>query len=90
MCYTLRDPISVGTYPSPGELRPRGKARNISVKSKCFDACLVVDGSLREGFNINSKNKDAISYFFIDSFIKVENANEMTRTDRDELEHVTI
>lgn len=51
MCYTLRDPISVGTYPSPSELKPRGKARNITVKSKCFDACLVIDGSLSFKFN---------------------------------------
>merc|ERR1719378_859193 len=55
MSYTLRDPISVGTYPSPGELRPRGKARNIVVKSKCFDACLVIDGSLSFKFNDGTK-----------------------------------
>jgi len=55
MCYTLRDPISVGTFPSPAESRPRGKARRISVKSKCFDACLVVDGSLSYKFNDGTK-----------------------------------
>ena len=55
MCYTLRDPISVGTYPSPSELKPRGKARNIVVKSKCFDACLVIDGSLSFEFNDGTK-----------------------------------
>ena len=55
MCYTLRDPISVGTYPSPSELKPRGKARNIVVKSKCFDACLVIDGSLSFKFNDGTK-----------------------------------
>ena len=55
MCYTLRDPISVGTYPSPSELKPRGKARNITVKSKCFDACLVIDGSLSFKFNDGAK-----------------------------------
>jgi len=55
MCYTLRDPISVGTYPSPDELKPRGKARNIAVKSKCFDACLVIDGSLSFKFNDGTK-----------------------------------
>jgi hypothetical protein len=26
MCYTLRDPISVGTFPTATESRPRGKA----------------------------------------------------------------
>jgi len=55
MCYTLRDPISVGTFPSPAENRPRGKARKIAVKSRCFDACLVVDGSLSYKFNDGTK-----------------------------------
>jgi len=55
MCYTLRDPISVGTFPSPTESRPRGKAKKIAVKSKCFDACLVVDGSLSYKFNDGTK-----------------------------------
>lgn len=55
MCYTLRDPISVGTFPSPTEIVPRGKAKKISVKSKCFDACLVVDGSLSYKFNDGTK-----------------------------------
>ena len=55
MCFTLRDPISVGTFPNPSELRPRGKAQKISVKSKCFDACLVVDGSLSFKFNDGTK-----------------------------------
>jgi len=55
MCFTLRDPISVGTFPNPSELRPRGKAKKISVKSKCFDACLVVDGSLSFKFNDGTK-----------------------------------
>ena len=55
MCNTLRDPTSVGTYPSPNEFKPRGKARNITVKSKCFDACLVIDGSLSFKFNDGTK-----------------------------------
>jgi len=55
MSYTLRDPISVGTFPSPAESRPRGKAKKISVKSRCFDACLVVDGSLSYKFNDGTK-----------------------------------
>jgi len=55
MCYTLRDPVSVGTFPSPAESRPRGKAMKMSVQSKCFDACLVVDGSLSYKFNDGTK-----------------------------------
>jgi len=55
MCFTLRDPISVGTFPTAEESRPRGKARRIAVKSKCFDACLVIDGSLSFKFNDGTK-----------------------------------
>lgn len=55
MCFTLRDPISPGTFPSPNEMRPRGKAKKVAVKSKCFDACLVVDGSLSYKFNDGTK-----------------------------------
>jgi len=55
MCYTLRDPISVGTFPTPAESKPRGLARRIAVKSKCFDACLVIDGSLSFKFNDGTK-----------------------------------
>jgi len=70
MCYTLRDPISVGTYPSPKELKPRGKARNITVKSKCFDACLVIDGSL--SFKFNDGTKAVIELLDADSLRTVQ------------------
>ena len=55
MCYSLRDPVSVGTFPSPQEGRSRGKAKVVKVKSKCFDACLVIDGSLSYKFNDGTK-----------------------------------
>ena len=55
MCYALRDPVSVGTFPSPQEGRSRGKAKVVKVKSKCFDACLVIDGSLSYKFNDGTK-----------------------------------
>ena len=55
MKYLSRDPISVGTFPTAEESRPRGKARRIAVKSKCFDACLVIDGSLSFKFNDGTK-----------------------------------
>jgi NAD+ kinase len=55
MAYTLRDPISVGTFPSSTESRPRGTAKRLAVKSKCFDACLVIDGSLSFKFNDGTK-----------------------------------
>ena len=55
MVYSLRDPVSVGTFPSPQEGRSRGKAKVVKVKSKCFDACLVIDGSLSYKFNDGTK-----------------------------------
>ena len=51
MCYTLRDPVSAGTFPTVVEKKTRGKARRMEVKSRCFDACLVIDGSLSYKFN---------------------------------------
>ena len=51
MAYSFRDPVSVGIFPGATEKRPRGKARRIEVKSRCFDGCLVVDGSLSFKFN---------------------------------------
>lgn len=57
MVYTLRDPVTVGSSPGGSlvERKPRGKARKIEVKSRCFDACLVVDGSLSYKFNDGMK-----------------------------------
>ena len=51
MCYTLRDPVSAGTFPTAVEKKPRGKAQRMEIKSRCFDACLVIDGSLSYKFN---------------------------------------
>ena len=51
MCYTLRDPVSAGTFPTALEKKPRGKAKRTEIKSRCFDACLVIDGSLSYKFN---------------------------------------
>eukprot|EP00095_Tigriopus_kingsejongensis_P004211 maker-scaffold2069_size21507-snap-gene-0.4 protein:Tk04211 transcript:maker-scaffold2069_size21507-snap-gene-0.4-mRNA-1 annotation:"hypothetical protein DAPPUDRAFT_318645" len=51
MTYTLRDPHSIGTFPAANEKRPRGHAERMEVKSRCFDACLVIDGSLSFKFN---------------------------------------
>ena len=51
----FRDPISVGTFPTSTESRPRGSAKRIAVRSKCFDASLVIDGSLSFKFNDGTK-----------------------------------
>jgi len=76
MSYTIRDPISMVTqindYPDKASemvqliRRPRGKASRIEVKSKCFEACLVIDGSLSYIFNdgthasVEIRDKDAL------------------------------
>ena len=51
MAYTIRDPVSVGTLPKPGEMKPRGFANKVEMKSRCFDAALVIDGGLSFKFN---------------------------------------
>lgn len=48
MAYTIRDPVVNGTvYTS----KPRGFANRIELKSRCFNACLVIDGGLSFIFN---------------------------------------
>ena len=51
MCYALRDPVFAGTFPTAVEKKTRGKAKRMEIKSRCFDACLVIDGSLSYKFN---------------------------------------
>ncbi|XP_071448465.1 NAD kinase 2, mitochondrial isoform X1 [Hetaerina americana] len=52
MAYTIRDLICGGIWPSRNEnVRPRGYAHRIEVKSRCFDAGLVVDGGISFSFN---------------------------------------
>ncbi len=64
MTYTLRDPV--GLLGGPASRKPRGNAKRIEVRSKCFDACLVVDGSLSYKFNdgtraiLELKDEDAL------------------------------
>ncbi|KAG8228457.1 hypothetical protein J437_LFUL009108 [Ladona fulva] len=52
MAYTIRDLICRGIWPKRNEnVRPRGYATRIVVKSRCFDAGLVVDGGVSFSFN---------------------------------------
>ncbi|XP_018332904.1 NAD kinase 2, mitochondrial [Agrilus planipennis] len=51
MGYTVRELISVGVWPQPKGLKPRGFVNKIQVRSKCIDACLVVDGGVSYEFN---------------------------------------
>jgi len=51
MLYTIRDPISSYTLPYALEISPRGYATKMEIRSRCFDACLVIDGGLSFAFN---------------------------------------
>jgi NAD+ kinase len=51
MTYTIRDLISAGVWPDPKGLAPRGFAKKIEIKSRCFDGGLVVDGGVFIKFN---------------------------------------
>ena len=66
---TATSSSSPGTFDSQNlnsPRKPRGKASRIIVKSKCFDAHLVIDGSLSYKFNdgtdatIEIKDEDAL------------------------------
>uniref|UniRef100_A0A1I7YID4 NAD kinase 2, mitochondrial n=1 Tax=Steinernema glaseri TaxID=37863 RepID=A0A1I7YID4_9BILA len=48
MAYSVRDAIWNATFP---RLPPRGFAERIRVKSRCFDANLVIDGGISYKFN---------------------------------------
>ncbi|GLV39633.1 uncharacterized protein CBL_08300 [Carabus blaptoides fortunei] len=49
--YTIRDLISVGVWPQPKGIQPRGFASKLTIKSCCYDAGLVIDGGLSFSFN---------------------------------------
>lgn len=55
MMYTVRDPIEAYTLPYAQEIRPRGYAKRLDIRSRCFDACLVIDGGLSFPFNDGSE-----------------------------------
>ena len=59
-------PGTMDSQSSNSVRRPRGKASRIDVKSKCFDAHLVIDGSMSYKFDdgtdviIEIKDEDAL------------------------------
>ncbi|XP_054280149.1 NAD kinase 2, mitochondrial [Macrosteles quadrilineatus] len=55
MCYTIRDLINAGVWPSPPGLSPRGFAQTLWVRSRCRDARLVIDGGSSFLFNDGSE-----------------------------------
>ncbi|KAK3849450.1 hypothetical protein Pcinc_043800 [Petrolisthes cinctipes] len=50
MVYTIRDQLLSSPLRSEC-IKPRGFSKSIQVKSRCFDACLVIDGGLSFTFN---------------------------------------
>ncbi|XP_055381716.1 NAD kinase 2, mitochondrial isoform X2 [Condylostylus longicornis] len=55
LCYSVREQICVGVWPSPKEFPSKNFVDNIVVKSRCIDACLVIDGSIAYPFNDGAK-----------------------------------
>ena len=51
MMYNIRDPISSYSLPLAYELPNRGLVDRLEIRSRCFDACLVIDGGLSFNFN---------------------------------------
>lgn len=49
MAYSVRDPLAAGVFHVSSE--PRGFCKNLKVKSRMWDACVVIDGSLSYAFN---------------------------------------
>ncbi|XP_073845223.1 NAD kinase 2, mitochondrial isoform X2 [Musca autumnalis] len=55
ICYSIREQICVGVWPSPKDFESRGFVKNLYVKSRCIDANLVIDGSISYPFNDGAK-----------------------------------
>ncbi|XP_037825555.1 NAD kinase 2, mitochondrial isoform X1 [Lucilia sericata] len=55
ICYSIREQICVGVWPSPKEFESKSFVKNLFVKSRCIDANLVIDGSISYPFNDGAK-----------------------------------
>ncbi|KAH8277941.1 hypothetical protein KR018_010595, partial [Drosophila ironensis] len=55
LCYSIREQICVGVWPSPKSFKPRDFVQSVFVKSHCIDANLVIDGSISYPFNDGAK-----------------------------------
>ncbi|GJQ80672.1 hypothetical protein Trydic_g9256 [Trypoxylus dichotomus] len=51
MCYTIRDLISAAVWPKPKGIKQRDFATRVKVKSRCYNASLVIDGGVSFTFN---------------------------------------
>ncbi|KAH8407588.1 hypothetical protein KR222_007492 [Zaprionus bogoriensis] len=55
LCYSIREQICVGVWPSPKSFKSRDFVQSIFIKSHCIDANLVIDGSICYPFNDGAK-----------------------------------
>ncbi|XP_017044686.1 NAD kinase 2, mitochondrial isoform X3 [Drosophila ficusphila] len=55
LCYSIREQICVGVWPSPKTFKERDFVQTVFVKSHCIDANLVIDGSISFPFNDGAK-----------------------------------
>ncbi|XP_014103445.1 NAD kinase 2, mitochondrial isoform X1 [Bactrocera oleae] len=55
LCYSIREQICVGVWPSPRNFKARKFVNSLFVKSRCIDANLVIDGSISYPFNDGAK-----------------------------------
>ncbi|XP_017865304.1 PREDICTED: NAD kinase 2, mitochondrial isoform X1 [Drosophila arizonae] len=55
LCYSIREQICVGVWPSPKTFKARDFVQTVFIKSHCMDASLVIDGSISYPFNDGAK-----------------------------------
>ncbi|KAM8712940.1 hypothetical protein ACLKA7_013296 [Drosophila subpalustris] len=55
LCYSIREQICVGVWPSPKTFKSRDFVEKVFIKSHCIDANLVIDGSISYPFNDGAK-----------------------------------
>lgn len=70
LCYSIREQICVGVWPNPKGLESRGFAKQITVKSRCIDASLVIDGSI--GYNFNDGAKAFLAVYPEDALLTLD------------------
>ncbi|XP_072751816.1 NAD kinase 2, mitochondrial [Anoplolepis gracilipes] len=54
LCYSLRDMIVTDAPSISKHIYPRGFCKNITVRSQCFDASLILDGGIAVPFNFGT------------------------------------
>lgn len=70
LCYSIREQICVGVWPNPKGLESRGFAKQLSVRSRCIDASLVIDGSI--AYNFNDGAKASLAVYPEDALLTIE------------------